>query len=286
MRVEERAVLREGGRGGGGVRRAAVVHVGERRRLRGHGCVVEDVEVARRRGCGAPDRIRRGRGHCGGGGRWGERRAVGHGVHVREGVRILALERFGVEIDIHGHPERVLVRRERLRKVRCGRVELAVLLIRPRRRGRRAAFHHVVRGHPHEAAEVGEAEVAVLVARGGGEEQVLRIVVAFNAVEEGEEDRVGRVREDVAEVEIGELRGGERADGLVRRGAGLEDGKRVEEGAVVGETMLVPSGGVGRHRGGGHRERGVWWTVCTTSKWSSSSSSCAVVEGCVRGGCC
>ena len=77
----------------------------------------------------------------------------------------------------------------------------------------------LVASDPNETAE---ARDAVLTFAVGAEEGVLCVVVAFEAVEEGEEDMVWRVRERVLEMESGEV--GEREERRARAGRGGQRG--------------------------------------------------------------
>ena len=114
----------------------------------------------------------------------------------------------------------------------------------------------VVSGDPNETTECGNGNGARGMA-GRGEEEVLGLVVALEAVEEGEESSVGGMRKEGAEVEIGELGCGEGADGSVGRGAREEDGERGQECGGVGETVNGDGGRVvGWDRGHGEEDGG------------------------------
>lgn len=92
----------------------------------------------------------------------------------------------------------------------------------PRRTQIRALFIIVVARDPDKSPEARHLRRFTPRSR---KEQILRLVVAFQPMQKREQRRVGGVREEVVEVDLGELGGRQGADGRVGRGAGEEDGE-------------------------------------------------------------
>lgn len=180
--------------------------------------------------------------------------ATGSGRVSLNGVSECRVELHGrarghvdVDVDIHGHGLEALEGGGG-----AGGFVVNVIVSVGVGAGRRAGEHRhvVVTGDPEEAAE---ARHGVCLGR-SHEEAVLLLIVALEAVQEGEEDAVGSMGRDVVEMHTRKLASVEGADGLVGVGARLEDGEGVKEVGGVGETVNV-SGMVQRRRGRGD---GLW----------------------------
>jgi hypothetical protein len=97
---------------------------------------------------------------------------------------------------------------------------------------------------PNKTAETGWDYGGV---RSDGEKGVLLLVVAFETVEEGEKDVVGRMGSGGGVMNGRKLRGSEGADGCMRGGTREEDGERGEKIGRIIEAVydIVVCGGDG-----------------------------------------